>query len=235
MHKVERNKGPLKLKEKDEEWKNSLKLNPKLKPNWGEFSRTVAKKETIAQLEKMYNGCCCYCESKIKITSYPEIEHFKPKGKYPDLCFDYNNLHYSCKRCNLAKCSKYNKNLINPSDENPEEYIKYIGELAVSVDNNKRGTAMVELVKLNERPDLKEERIKYLNEFSNNYKLITSVIEKMINNEDYTDMDIIKPFITRFIENVKIKSKHGESYCTMMKHNFSDKLNVLLEFLTVVE
>lgn len=47
MHKVLRNKGPLKLIKKDKEWKNSLKLNPKLKPNWEEFSKTVAKKETI--------------------------------------------------------------------------------------------------------------------------------------------------------------------------------------------
>lgn len=48
-------------------------------------------------------------------------------------------------------------------------------------------------------------------------------------------MSIVKPFITNFIENVKIKSKHGESYCTMIKHNFFDKLDVLMEFLTEVK
>lgn len=235
MHKVQRNKGPLKLIKKDEEWKNSLKINTNLKPNWEELSRTVAKKETISMLEEMYKGCCCYCESKIKSTSYPEIEHFKPKSQYPELCFDYSNLHYSCKRCNLAKGSYYDDNIISPSDENPEEYIEYIGELAVSIDNNKRGTTMIDVLKLNERADLKEERIKYLNEFSQNYELIISAIEMILNNKGSKDMNIIKPFITNFVENVKIKSKHGESYCTMIKHNFFDKLDALMEVLSEAE
>ena len=235
MHKVSRNKGPLKLIEKDKEWKNLLIINPKLKPNWEEFSKTIAKKETIVMLDEMYNGCCCYCESKIKNASYPEIEHFKPKSQYPELCFDYSNLHYSCKRCNLAKGSYYNDDLISPSDENPEEYIRYIGELAISIDNNKRGTAMIDLVKLNERSDLKEERIRYLNEFSKNYELLISAIEMILNDKDSGDMSIVKPFIINFIENVKIKSKHGESYCTMIKHNFFDKLDILMEFLTEVK
>lgn len=231
MHRVTRNKAPLRLIEKDKEWKNSLKENTKLEPDWAEFSKTVVKKETIAALEEMYKGCCCYCESKIKSTSYPEIEHFKPKSKYKELYFDYNNLHYSCKRCNLAKGSHYSYNLLNPGEDDPEEYIRYIGELAVSIDNNKRGTEMINVVKLNERADLKEERIRYLNEFRKNYELLISAIETILESKDSRDMSIVKPFITNFIENVKIKSKHGESYCTMIKHNFYDELNVLMEFL----
>lgn len=233
MHRVQRNKGPLKLSKKDKEWKNSLKLDSSLKPNWEKFSKTVVKKETIVMLEEMYKGCCCYCESKIKSTSYPEIEHFKPKSKYPELCFDYNNLHYSCKRCNIAKGSYYSDDIISPSDENPEEYIRYIGELAVSTDNNKRGITMIDVIKLNERSDLKDERIKYLNEFSKNYELLIAAIETLLNN-DSKDMKVVKPFIINFIENVKIKSNHGESYCTMIKHNFLDKLDILMEFLSEV-
>ncbi|MBN1067556.1 TIGR02646 family protein [Clostridium botulinum] len=231
MHKVKRNKAPLKLIEKDKKWRDLLKEDVNLQPDWAEFSKTVAKKETIAALEEMYKGCCCYCESKIKSTSYPEIEHFKPKIKYPKLCFNYKNLHYSCKRCNIAKGSVYNEKLINPSDENPEEYIRYIGELAVSIDNNERGIEMINLVKLNERLDLKEERIRYLNEFSKNYELLISAIETILNNKNSKDITIVKPFIINFIENIKIKSKHGESYSTMIKHNFSDKLDVLMNFL----
>lgn len=231
MHKVIRNQAPLKLVEKDKEWRNLLKENPKLEPDWAEFSKTAVKKKTIDALEEMYKGCCCYCESKIKSTSYPEIEHFKPKSKYKELCFDYSNLHYSCKRCNLAKSAYYNDNLLNPSADNPEEYIRYIGELAVSIDNNKCGTEMIEAVKLNQRTDLKEERIRYLNEFSRNYELLIAAIETILKNKDSRDMSIVKPFITNFIENVKTKCRHGESYCTMIKHNFSDKLDLLMEFL----
>lgn len=235
MHKVQRNKGPLKLLEKDKEWKDSFKLNPNLKPNWEEFSKTVVKRETIDMLEQMYKGCCCYCESKIKSTSYPEIEHFKPKSKYKELCFEYNNLHYSCKRCNISKGSYYNEDMISPSDKNPEDYIKYIGEVAVSRENNNCGTIMIDLLKLNERSDLKEERIKYLSEFSKNYDLLISAIEMVLTNKDSSDINIVKPFIINFIENVKLKSKHGESYCTMIKHNFLDKLDILMEVLEEVE
>lgn len=235
MHRVKRNKAPLRLMEKDKEWKNSLKENHKVEPDWAEFSKTVVKKETIVALEEMYNGCCCYCESKIKITSYPEIEHFKPKSKYKELCFDYSNLHYSCKRCNLAKGSQYTDNLLNPSEDDPEEYIRYIGELAVSIDNNERGKEMINVVKLNERADLKEERIRYLNEFKKNYDLLICAIETILESKDSKDMSIVKPFIVRFIENVKAKSKHGESYCTMIKHNFYDKLDMLMEVLKQVK
>lgn len=235
MHKVKRNKAPLKLIEKDKEWKNSLKENPKLEADWAEFSGTALKKKTIAALEEMYEGCCCYCESKIKITSYPEIEHFKPKSKYKELCFDYSNLHYCCKRCNLAKGSHYNDNLLNPSDDNPEEYIRYIGELAISIDDNRRGIETIDVIKLNERADLKEERIRYLNEFRKNYELLISAIETILESKDSKDMSIVKPFIANFIENVKTKSNHGESYCTMIKHNFSDKLDMLMEVLEEVK
>lgn len=61
MHKVERNRAPLKLIEKDKAWKQKLKINSNLKPDWVEFSKTSLKKETILKLEGMYKGCCSYC------------------------------------------------------------------------------------------------------------------------------------------------------------------------------
>lgn len=230
MHKVERNKAPLKLIEKDKAWKEKLKIDSNLKLDWEAFSKTSLKKEIILNLEDMYKGCCSYCESKINITSYPEIEHFKPKSLYPELCFDYSNLHYSCKRCNLAKGSNYNSDMINPSDDNPEEYIKYIGELAVSINDNKRGTVMIESLKLNDRADLRDERIKYLNEFSRNYELLITTIEELL-SRGADDLNLVRPFIISFIENVNIKSGHGESYCTMIRQNFLDKADMLKSFL----
>lgn len=120
--------------------------------------------------------------------------------------------------------------MISLSDEKPEDYIKYIGELAVSIENNRRGTVMIERLKLNSRADLREERMKYLNEFSRNYELLINTIEEVLKTGS-RDVSLVKPFITRFIENINMKSKYGESYCTMIKDNFSDKLDILKKFL----
>jgi uncharacterized protein (TIGR02646 family) len=234
MHKVERNKAPVKLIKKDKEWESLLEKDSTLKPDWTGFSRSTLKNETMAALEVMYKGCCCYCESKIKSTSYPEIEHFKPKSKYPEECFDYSNLHYCCKRCNVAKSSNYNEILVSPSTNNPEDYIRYVGEIATSIDNNERGNETIKTLKLNDRTDLKEERIRYLKEFSRNYELLITAIETILEDKSSKDISMVKPFVNSFIENVKLKSIHGESYCTMIKHNFSDKLDLLNEFLKEV-
>jgi uncharacterized protein (TIGR02646 family) len=230
MHKVERNEAPLGLIQKDKEWKEQLIINQGLNHDWEKFSKAALKKETLTQLKDMYGGCCCYCEGKPGSVSFAEIEHFKPKSIFKELCFDYSNLHYSCKRCNLAKSNKINSKMFNPSDDNPEDYIKYEGKIAVSKDIDERGKEMIDVLKLNERSDLKDERSKYFNTFTRNYELIVKALQEVDSLTDQ-NINLIKPFIDEFINTVELKSKHGESYCTMIKHNFSDKINILKEVL----
>jgi uncharacterized protein (TIGR02646 family) len=229
MHKVQRNEAPLELIEKDREWKEQLRTNPDLKPNWEQFSRTTLKKKVLKQLKSMYGGCCCYCEGEPSSVSYAEIEHFKAKSIFPELCYDYSNLHFSCKRCNLAKSDEFNELLIDSSVDEPENYIHYVGELAAEIDNNERGKKMIEVLKLNDRADLREERSKYLSIFTKNYDLIIHALETVLANEGNEGLELIRPFIHSFIAEVTLKSKHGESYCTMIKHNFSDKIEMLKE------
>ncbi|MFT5874374.1 MAG: hypothetical protein ACI8WT_003335 [Clostridium sp.] len=230
MHKVERNEAPLELIQKDKEWKNQLIIDQNLNHDWNKFSKTTLKKEILKNLKHMYGGCCCYCEGKPGSVSYAEIEHFKPKSIFKELCFDYSNLHYSCKRCNLAKGNKINSIMFNPIDDDPEDYINYIGEIAVSIDIDELGTEMIDVLKLNERSDLKEERSKYFSKFTRDFELIVKALQEV---DIFTEQSInlIKPFINEFINVVECKSKHGESYCTMIKHNFSDKVEMLKEVL----
>lgn len=63
----------------------------------------------------MFKGCCAYCEGSYEGTSYPQIEHFKPKSLYPELMFDYNNMNLACQMCNMTKLGKYDEKLINPT------------------------------------------------------------------------------------------------------------------------
>lgn len=70
--------------------------------------------DVLDSLKKMYGngkgGCyCCYCESEVETVSYPHIEHRKPKSIYPELSFEWNNLHLACPKCNTAKGNQYDK------------------------------------------------------------------------------------------------------------------------------
>lgn len=59
-----------------------------------------------------FKSKCAYCNlSDNTVTTPFEIDHFVPykkfKESFPELETDYNNLVYSCKKCNLAKRDKH--------------------------------------------------------------------------------------------------------------------------------
>lgn len=69
-----------------------------------------------SDLRQDFCGRCAYCNlSDSSITTPFEIDHFIPrnacKKNRPELLTDYNNLVYSCKKCNLAKNNQFSGNL----------------------------------------------------------------------------------------------------------------------------
>jgi uncharacterized protein (TIGR02646 family) len=57
-------------------------------------------------LRRDFLGRCAYCERTEEYlggTEAFEVEHFKPKSKFPDLICDYKNLYYACRGCNGHK------------------------------------------------------------------------------------------------------------------------------------
>ena len=68
-------------------------------------------KDTVNKeaLRESTSGKCMYCESKIGYSSYPHVEHIKPKKKFPELEFSWNNLGFSCQVCNTNKGDKYDE------------------------------------------------------------------------------------------------------------------------------
>ena len=119
-------------------------------------------------LTTMFHGKCAYCESKIKHVSYPHIEHYHPKSKFPDLTFAWGNLLLACGVCNSAEYKgdrfpEANESgpYINPCTDNPEDHFQFvydpIAKLASVYGKTKRGeTTEIELG-LN-RPDLRTHR-----------------------------------------------------------------------------
>jgi uncharacterized protein (TIGR02646 family) len=133
---------------------------------------------------------CCYCERPRDSKREPDIEHFRPKteiageGKpgYWWLAYEWDNLFFSCKKCNQTKLTQFplregprvrnpNTNLStespvlpHPEHENPEELIGFRwefmpAEIAVPIgkDNEGRGSRTIKILGL-DTIDLAEER-----------------------------------------------------------------------------
>ena len=164
-----------------------LKVNKKSEPeeftkyksknkiiNWDSFTAEI--KQVLKQylLEEQENSCCPYCEMEINLND-SQIEHIKPKDKFPKLLADHDNLVACClesKRCGNSKANKWDELFINPVIENPEDYFEYdikTGEITpIFKEGNRYEKAKytIDLLNLNDNR-LCNIRRKYILEFSN--------------------------------------------------------------------
>ena len=121
-------------------------------------------------LETLFHGKCAYWESKIKHVAYPHIEHYRPKSKFPELTFDWENLLLACGVCNSAEYkgdnfpeASENGPYINPCNDSPEEHFQFIYDAKAKLANvygkTERGRATEKAFGLN-RSDLRTYRSK---------------------------------------------------------------------------
>ena len=106
------------------------------------------------------HGKCMYCESKFTHVDYGDVEHYRPKAKYPNLEFEWENLGIACIACNREyKKDKFDETtpFINPYAENPENYIVAHGALLIHKQGSERGQITINDICLN-RPALLEKR-----------------------------------------------------------------------------
>lgn len=100
-----------------------------------EYEKAIGKyknekiKETLIE---MFHGKCAFCESYIENVDFGDIEHFKPKSKFPELAVSWENLLLSCKKCNGSgqKGSNWPTEpeggpLINPTKEDPNNFFDF--------------------------------------------------------------------------------------------------------------
>lgn len=113
-------------------------------------------------LEKDFCNRCAYCNlSDKKITTPFEVDHFIPeaafKETHPELKTDYNNLVYSCKKCNGTKSGKFKGDLSLPNPTNDLFYdpvlvdynsIFYRNEFGAIDSDDPKGRSMIKLLKL---------------------------------------------------------------------------------------
>lgn len=72
---------------------------------WKNRTNNKDFKEVRSTLKKMgpIGGCCLYCESN----TGNQIEHFRPKSRFPECAFEWENFLPACGECNLGKGSKF--------------------------------------------------------------------------------------------------------------------------------
>ena len=76
------------------EWKANDRMAHQ--PNWNRV-RSLLKQQLHEALMQEQGFLCCYCEVSVTAED-SHIEHFRPRGRYPALQLDYDNLHCSCQR-----------------------------------------------------------------------------------------------------------------------------------------
>lgn len=156
------------------------------------YARIYAAESVKETLKRAQYGKCCYCESKFLSTSYGAVEHFRPKGgvqqnerqdlQYPGyywLAYDWNNLLFSCERCNTSHkrnlfplldetkravshhddITKEQPLLINPAQEDPQEHLHFREEAVIG--DTEKGLQTIEALGLM-RKDLWNERHSHL-------------------------------------------------------------------------
>lgn len=177
MRNVTRLVCPDSLREKGEEWTKELlkqvkecnKARTKVRKMY--YNR-YNKKDIKSRLSEMYEKLCCYCEGDLGITDKGQVEHRFPKRDFPELCYEWENLHWSCPNCNRSKGDQCDPKypVLDASRDNPitdhlgYDYDKYVGVVCRHISC--RGKTTIDFTGLN-RIELREARRRTCRDISN--------------------------------------------------------------------
>ena len=101
MHWVDRGLEPIRLGQ----------VQAQYTPRWIQYYRHgVGTRPTdshwrrfIENLRDAFHGLCAYCEQ----ISRGEVDHFRPKSRYPELVYSWSNWLFACHDCNHSKGSEW--------------------------------------------------------------------------------------------------------------------------------
>jgi uncharacterized protein (TIGR02646 family) len=118
------------------------------------FYNYYNQKDVKERLKIMYNGLCCYCESRTGVVEFGHIEHRKPKKKFPKDTYNWHNLHLGCTRCNTKKGEKYSAKypILDAVKDTIPKYLTYaVNSRGVWPKAlKKRGETTIQLADLND-------------------------------------------------------------------------------------
>lgn len=156
----------IKLKRPDKPSELTSEVEKQLIDEYKKTEKSVWKKDFITvPLLKMSHNKCCYCETILGVQARPmQVEHYHCKSLYPDEVVKWENLLPSCSECNSNKSTidTYKTPLIDPSIDDPREYLYLKCFMIKSKDNNilSKGRLTVDKLDLNNQNKLVIPRIK---------------------------------------------------------------------------
>lgn len=117
-------------------------------------------------LGQMYNRYCCYCETDFEKTGYARIDHRQPASKFPQLAFEWSNLHLSCEVCNSEKSDEWdNANpILDPTTDDIKSHLKACVITGEIFDLSPRGLTTIQHTKLT-RETLNTARLRIANRY----------------------------------------------------------------------
>jgi len=168
MIRVERGPEPGSFATRAADWygrfEEARRRNPELTAS--QFWPSV-RAQVRADAEALYaafHGKCAYCEARMAHVSPPHVEHYRPKSKFPDRMFDWQNWLLSCGRCNDIKWAHFpdcdgQPCLLDPTAEDPSMHLDFLR--ARVLGRTRRGEETIKLVGLARSP-LEDERALWL-------------------------------------------------------------------------
>lgn len=110
---------------------------------------------------------CAYCESKFAHVHWGDVEHIKPKNRFPGQFLDYDNLTLACAICNNKKSDYYREDapILHPYVDTPEDHLVGLGPLLWHRNGSPVGQRSIDLLKLN-REGLRERRLECIERLS---------------------------------------------------------------------
>jgi len=118
MMKMRRDKSPSYLEDNREKWTQDY--IKKIAGGKKGFSWRCDSKQLMEDLKIQTYFHCAFCDRALEPIgdSDEEIEHFKPKSKYPKSAYEWKNLYPICSKCNKIKLHRFTDLLLRPDDEN---------------------------------------------------------------------------------------------------------------------
>jgi 5-methylcytosine-specific restriction endonuclease McrA len=131
--------------------------------------------ELKAHLVAEAYGKCIYCESKITHVYFGDIEHIKPKSRFPAERLNPENLALACAVCNNAKGEYWEDDatLLNPYSDDPDQELLALGDFVARRPGRNRARLTIGQLKLNRQALLerRRERIELLQPLADQYML----------------------------------------------------------------
>ncbi len=186
-------------------------------------------------LHKMTKGKCAFCESRVGIVGYGQIEHFLPKSIYPQYTFEWENLLLTCEICNHLKGNLDTRlePILNPVKYNPADYFFYQDLLIRSKpDAPIFAKRTIEKCDLN-RIEIASERAMMLLNFHQSERVLQAKIERFLELKQNNAQNSHAVEMLSSLKSLKIQADSTKTYVGFLRF-FLKKSDIVEEAIQLV-